>query len=157
MVRRREQLLSIMATEVCQATEEVLTIVNTSWEPADCREMRDRLAAGVRFRTIFDRDSLEHGPHLEWEAALAGEPGFEVRVVERVETLYLLVDRRVVLLNLSVPGTGSPGSHAESLLIRHEGLGVFSGLPSPLEATRYHSLVIEPSSMQKATHRDESA
>lgn len=123
MVRRREQLLSIMATEVCQATEEVLTIVNTSWEPADCREMRDRLAAGVRFRTIFDRDSLEHGPHLEWEAALAGEPGFEVRVVERVETLYLLVDRRVVLLNLSVPGTGSPGSHAESLLIRHEGLG----------------------------------
>jgi hypothetical protein len=123
MVRRREQLLSIMATEVCQATEEVLTIVNTSWEPADCREMRDRLAAGVRFRTIFDRDSLEHGPHLEWEAALAGEPGFEVRVVERVETLYLLVDRSVVLLNLSVPGTGSPGSHAESLLIRHEGLG----------------------------------
>jgi hypothetical protein len=85
--------------------------------------MRDRLAAGVRFRTIFDRDSLEHGPHLEWEAALAGEPGFEVRVVERVETLYLLVDRSVVLLNLSVPGTGSPGSHAESLLIRHEGLG----------------------------------
>jgi hypothetical protein len=44
-------------------------------------------------------------------------------VVERVETLYLLVDRSVVLLNLSVPGTGSPGSHAESLLIRHEGLG----------------------------------
>jgi hypothetical protein len=123
MLRRREQLLSVMATEVCQATEEVLTIVNTSWEPADCHGMRERLAAGVRFRTIFDRDSVEHEPHLEWVAALAGEPGFEVRVVERVETLYLLVDRRVVLLNLSVPGTGSPGSHAESLLIRHQGLG----------------------------------
>ena len=123
MLRRREQLLTVMATEVCQATDEVLTIVNTSWEPADCREMRERLAAGVRFRTIFDRDSLEHGPHLEWVDALGGEPGFEGRVVDRVETLSLLVDRRVVLLNLSVPGTGSPGSHAESLLIRHEGLG----------------------------------
>jgi hypothetical protein len=77
MLRRREQLLSVMAAEVCQATEEVLTIVNTSWEPTDCRGMRDRLAAGVRFRTIFDRDSLDHEPHREWVAALAGEPGFE--------------------------------------------------------------------------------
>jgi sugar-specific transcriptional regulator TrmB len=123
MLRRREQLLSVMAAEVCQATEEVLTIVNTSWEPTDCRGMRDRLAAGVRFRTIFDRDSLDYEPHREWVAALADEPGFEVRVVDRVETLYLLVDESVVLLNLTVPGSQTPGSHAESLLMRHEGLG----------------------------------
>ena len=123
MLRRREQLLSIMATEVCQARKEVLTIVNTSWEPADCRGMRDRLAAGVRFRTIFDRDSLDHDPHREWVAAFAGDLGFEARVVDRVETLYLLVDGSVVLLNLTVPGSHTPGSHAESLLIRHEGLG----------------------------------
>jgi Sugar-specific transcriptional regulator TrmB len=123
MLRRRDQLLTIMATEVCQATDEVLAIVNTSWEPTDCQGMRDRLAAGVRFRTIFDRDSLGHEPHRAWVAALAGIPGFEVRVVDRVETLYLLVDRYVVLLNLTVPGSDSPGSHAESLLMRHEGLG----------------------------------
>ena len=123
MLRRREQLLGVMATEVCRARQEVLTIVNTSWEPADCPGMRDRLAAGVRFRTIFDRDSLEHDPHREWVAAFADDDGFEVRVVDRVETLYLLVDRYVVLLNLTVPGSGSPGSHAESLLMRHAGLG----------------------------------
>jgi hypothetical protein len=29
----------------------------------------------------------------------------------------------VVLLNLTVPGSHTPGSHAESLLMRHEGLG----------------------------------
>jgi hypothetical protein len=123
MLRRREQLLTAMATEVCQATEEVLTIVNTSWEPTDCQGMRERLTAGVRFRTVFERDSLDHEPHRAWVAALAGIPGFEVRVVDRVETLYLLVDRYVVLLNLTVPGSDSPGSHAESLLMRHEGLG----------------------------------
>jgi hypothetical protein len=123
MLRRREQLLTVMATEVCQATEEVLTIVNTSWEPTDCQGMRERLAAGVRFRSVFQRDSLDHEPHRAWVAALAGIPGFEVRVVDRVETLYLLVDRYVVLLNLTVPGSDSPGSHAESLLMRHEGLG----------------------------------
>ena len=123
MLRRREQLLTVMATEVCQAREEVLTIVNTSWEPTDCRGMRERLAAGVRFRTIFDRDSVDHEPHRDWVADFAGDDGFEVRVVDRVETLYLLVDRYVVLLNLTVPGSESPGSHAESLLMRHAGLG----------------------------------
>jgi sugar-specific transcriptional regulator TrmB len=123
MLRRREQLLSEMAKEVCRATEEVLTIVNTSWEPTDCRGMRDRLAAGVRFRTIFDRDSLDHEPHREWVAAFAGDPGFEARVVDRVETLYLLVDRSVIFLNLVVPGSETPGEHAESLLMRHAGLG----------------------------------
>jgi hypothetical protein len=56
-------------------------------------------------------------------ATFAGEPGFEARVVDRVETLYLLVDGSVVLLNLTVPGSQTPGSHAESLLMRHEGLG----------------------------------
>jgi anthranilate synthase/aminodeoxychorismate synthase-like glutamine amidotransferase len=33
--------------------------------------------------------------------------------------------------------------HGKTSLIRHEGAGVFAGLPDPLEATRYHSLVVE--------------
>ena len=35
--------------------------------------------------------------------------------------------------------------HGKTSMVDHEGVGVFAGLPSPLEATRYHSLVIEPS------------
>jgi HTH-type transcriptional regulator, sugar sensing transcriptional regulator len=123
MLRRRDQLLSVMADTVCQATDEVLTIVNTSWEPTDCWGMRDRLASGVRFRTIFDRESLQHDGHRAWVAAFTDAPGFQVRVVDRVETLFLLVDRRVVFLNLVVPGTEPPGEHAESLVMRHAGLG----------------------------------
>jgi sugar-specific transcriptional regulator TrmB len=123
MLRRREQLLTVMAKEVCAATDEVLLMVNTTWEPTDCWGMRDRLRAGVRFRTIFDRDSLEHEPHRAWVAAFADAPGFEARVVDRLQTLYLLVDRSVVFLNLVVPGSDTPGRHAESLLMRHDGLG----------------------------------
>ncbi len=34
--------------------------------------------------------------------------------------------------------------HGKTSPIEHAGDGVFAGLPSPLTATRYHSLVLEP-------------
>lgn len=37
--------------------------------------------------------------------------------------------------------------HGKTSPMHHEGKGVFAGLPSPYEATRYHSLVIEKDSM----------
>jgi anthranilate synthase component 2 len=33
--------------------------------------------------------------------------------------------------------------HGKTSRVHHEGKGVFAGLPSPFEATRYHSLVVE--------------
>jgi anthranilate synthase component II len=37
--------------------------------------------------------------------------------------------------------------HGKTSWVRHEGKGVFEGLPSPLEATRYHSLVVNRATM----------
>jgi anthranilate synthase/aminodeoxychorismate synthase-like glutamine amidotransferase len=37
--------------------------------------------------------------------------------------------------------------HGKTSLIHHKGTGVFAGLPNPLRAIRYHSLIIEPSSL----------
>lgn len=37
--------------------------------------------------------------------------------------------------------------HGKTSMIFHAGVGVFRGLPSPFEATRYHSLVIEQTSL----------
>jgi anthranilate synthase/aminodeoxychorismate synthase-like glutamine amidotransferase len=37
--------------------------------------------------------------------------------------------------------------HGKTSLIRHGGVGVFAGLPDPLEATRYHSLVVDRASV----------
>ncbi len=37
--------------------------------------------------------------------------------------------------------------HGKTSPIHHDGRGVFAGLPSPFEATRYHSLVVEKTSV----------
>lgn len=37
--------------------------------------------------------------------------------------------------------------HGETSRIRHDGRGIFRGLPSPTEVARYHSLVVDPSSI----------
>ncbi|MGI8684076.1 MAG: anthranilate synthase component II [Acidimicrobiales bacterium] len=37
--------------------------------------------------------------------------------------------------------------HGKTSMVRHRGVGVLAGLSDPFEATRYHSLVVEPSSL----------
>ena len=43
--------------------------------------------------------------------------------------------------------------HGKTSPILHEGQGVFAGLPSPFEATRYHSLVIDPPTLPAELER----
>ena len=37
--------------------------------------------------------------------------------------------------------------HGKTSMIQHHGVGIFAGIESPFEATRYHSLVVDPSNI----------
>jgi anthranilate synthase/aminodeoxychorismate synthase-like glutamine amidotransferase len=43
--------------------------------------------------------------------------------------------------------------HGKTSAIHHAGVGVFAGLPDPFEATRYHSLVVDPPSLPDVLER----
>jgi anthranilate synthase component 2 len=40
--------------------------------------------------------------------------------------------------------------HGKTSMVAHDDSGIFSGLPNPMEATRYHSLVVEQTSVPDA-------
>ena len=37
--------------------------------------------------------------------------------------------------------------HGKTSLVRHDGQGIFRGVPDPTEATRYHSLMVDPATL----------
>ncbi|HIE11596.1 MAG TPA: aminodeoxychorismate/anthranilate synthase component II [Kiritimatiellae bacterium] len=49
--------------------------------------------------------------------------------------------------------------HGKTSMIRHDGGGLFKGLPNPFEATRYHSLVVErdslPAELEVTAHSED--
>lgn len=47
---------------------------------------------------------------------------------------------------------GPAPMHGKVSAIHHDGMGIFDGLPSPLEATRYHSLIVDRSSLPPCFH-----
>jgi sugar-specific transcriptional regulator TrmB len=123
MLHRRDQIVSEIGEAIAAADHDVATIMNTFWVPNVCETIQERLDAGVRIRAVLDESCLDSDPHQAWVAAYAGAPGLEARVVDPLDLMFTVVDRRITFLNLVIPEIDVPGSRVESLKIRHAGLG----------------------------------
>jgi len=106
----------------------------------------DKIAVGEIARLKPDRIVISPGPCSPKEA------GISVETIQRFAGKIPILG---VCLGHQSIGYAFGGNivragrlmHGKTSMIHHDGRGVFQGLPNPFEATRYHSLVIERSSM----------
>jgi anthranilate synthase/aminodeoxychorismate synthase-like glutamine amidotransferase len=80
------------------------------------------------------------------------EAGISVAVIERLGS-------RIPILGVCLGHQAIAAAHGARIVraqrpvhgkvapVRHDGTGVFAGLPTPLHVTRYHSLIVEPASL----------
>ena len=118
-------------------------------------------AQGAKVDVLLN-DDPRLGPALlsEYGGLIVGPgPGKPEETPRMLEVLRVAIESEKpvlgVCLGLQAIGTvcGARVVHAPRLMhgktsqIQHEGRGIFAGLPSPLQATRYHSLCLDPASM----------
>ncbi|QBI19987.1 aminodeoxychorismate/anthranilate synthase component II [Egibacter rhizosphaerae] len=89
---------------------------------------------------------ISPGPGTPDDAGLSNET---IRVFAgRVPLLGVCLGHQCIGQVYGGPVVRAPALfHGKTSHIRHDGRGVFAGLPQPFEATRYHSLVIDPATM----------
>ncbi len=114
---------------------------------AECEVLRNDEVSTSHAQDGFDGVLLSPGPGTPEEAgvcvdmvrhcAATGVPVFGVCLgMQSMQVAYGgVVDRAPELL------------HGKTSPVTHEGKGVFTGLPSPFTATRYHSLAAEPATV----------
>ena len=81
-----------------------------------------------------------------------GEAGISVPLVRRLAGVVPILG---VCLGHQAVGAAFGGTirrapqlmHGKVSMIAHDGAGVFAGLPNPFQATRYHSLIVERSTL----------
>ncbi|HLX26349.1 MAG TPA: aminodeoxychorismate/anthranilate synthase component II [Candidatus Cybelea sp.] len=118
-------------------------------------------SAGAAPDVMLNDDSRLRPALLErYDALVIGPgPGRPEHAPQMLEILRAAIDRKMpvfgVCLGLQAIGevlgatvTHAPRQmHGKTSRIEHDGNGVFSELPTPLEATRYHSLCLDPATI----------
>ncbi len=107
----------------------------TSVVRSDALSAEDALAGG------FDRIVISPGPGTPDQAGISLE--MLRKAQDRVPVLGVCLGHQA--LGQAFGGRvvrASQLMHGKTSEIRHDGRGVFAGLPSPFTATRYHSLVV---------------
>ncbi|MEO7093532.1 MAG: aminodeoxychorismate/anthranilate synthase component II [Polyangiales bacterium] len=114
---------------------------------ADCRvERNDAITVDAIEAAPPDKILLSPGPCTPNEAGICLET--IRRLAGKVPILGVCLGHQSIGQAFGGEVVRAPRlMHGKTSDIAHEGRGVFVGLPNPLTATRYHSLVVEPTSL----------
>ncbi|WP_394841584.1 aminodeoxychorismate/anthranilate synthase component II [Pendulispora brunnea] len=112
----------------------------------------DEITADEALRSGSDGLLLSPGPCTPNEAGICLDVVAKLKAAEKPESNIPLLG---VCLGHQTIGQAFGGRvvsaerlmHGKTSPIEHDGRGVFTGLPSPFEATRYHSLIVERASL----------
>ena len=97
-------------------------------------------------RHCYDRIILSPGPGRPEESGLCLQA--LATVSREVPTLGVCLGHQAICTAFGGRVIRGPRPvHGKTASISHDGRGVFAGMPSPITATRYHSLVVERASL----------
>lgn len=92
---------------------------------------------------------LSPGPGTPMEAGIS--IALVERLIGRVPLLGVCLGHQALAAAFGGQVVRAPRPvHGQVSLIDHDGTGLFAGLPQPLTATRYHSLIVDPDSLGAA-------
>jgi len=118
----------------------------------------DELDPAEAMKDPPDRLVISPGPGRPEEA------GFSVRFVRElgpsIPTLGVCLGHQAIAVAFGGTITFAPEPrHGKTSQITHDGVGVFAGLPQPMQATRYHSLAIGelPAGLIASAHSEDGA
>jgi anthranilate synthase component 2 len=89
---------------------------------------------------------ISPGPRGPDETGVAGP--LVLALGHRVPILGVCLGHQVIAAALGATVERAPRpAHGRTSPVHHDGTGLYAGLPSPLAATRYHSLVVRPETL----------
>lgn len=96
----------------------------------------------------FDRIILSPGPGKPGDTGLCLE--ILATMSRRIPTLGICLGHQAIchVFGAEVTVTGTP-VHGKTSMIEHDGIGIYEGLLSPMQATRYHSLAVREDTLPR--------
>ncbi len=108
--------------------------------------LSDRVPVGEVERLAFDAIMISPGPGRPEEAGISLE--LIPRIAGRTPLLGVCLGHQALAQVYGARIVQAPTlMHGKTSPIEHDGSGLFRGLPPGFEATRYHSLIVDPESL----------